>query len=78
MYFNNPLRKRGLKLYKKIFRIFVDSFYVFFIVRVFIVIKYSTTANQLYYYEMHYYERPNESNGPLFYSFFDQVLSEQC
>ena len=27
---------------------------------------------------MHYYERPNESNGPLFYSFFDQVSSEQC
>ena len=25
-----------------------------------------------------YYERPNESNRPLFYSFFDQVLSEQC
>ena len=31
MYANILLRKRGLKLYKKIFRIFVDSFLVFFI-----------------------------------------------
>ena len=30
MYVNNLLRKRGLKLYKKIFRIFVDSFLVFY------------------------------------------------
>ena len=45
MYVNNLLRKKGLKIYKKIFRSLVDS--LFFIVRVFIVIKYSTTANQL-------------------------------
>ena len=42
MYVNNLLRKRGLKLCKKIFRIFVDSFLVFLLLRVFIVIKYST------------------------------------
>ena len=41
MYINNLLRKRGLKLYQNIFRIFVDSF-------LFIgpIIKYSTTTNQ--------------------------------
>ena len=39
MYINNLLRKRGLKICKKIFRIFVD-FLLFVIVRVFIVIKY--------------------------------------
>ena len=39
--------KKGLETLQKIFRIFVDSFLVFFVVRVFKVIKYSTTINQL-------------------------------
>ena len=46
MYGNNLLRKRGLKLYKKKLEILsIPS--QFFIVRAFIVIKYSTTTNQL-------------------------------
>ena len=46
MYVNNLLRKRGLKIYKNYFD-FLSISSKFFIVRVFIVIKYSTTANQL-------------------------------
>ena len=48
MYVNNLLRKRGLKLYKKYFE-FLSIPSKFFKVRVFRVIKYSTTANQLKY-----------------------------
>ena len=47
MYVKNLLRKMDLKLCKKIFRMFVDSFKIFFVVRKFVVIKYLTTANQL-------------------------------
>ena len=40
------VEKKGFETLQKIFRIFAISS-EFFIVRVFIVIKYSTTANQL-------------------------------
>ena len=46
MYVNNLLRKKSLKLYKKYFE-FLSIPSKFFIVRVFIVIKYLTTTNQL-------------------------------
>ena len=39
--------EEGLETLQKIFRIFVDSFLVFFTVRVFMVIKYSTATCQL-------------------------------
>ena len=47
MYVNKLVRKGGLKLYKKNISKFCQFFLSFFIVRGFIVIKYSTTANQL-------------------------------
>ena len=46
MYVNNLVRKRNLKLYKKYFE-FLSISSKLFIVRVFIVIKYLTNANQL-------------------------------
>ena len=44
---NNLLRKRDLKLYKKNISNFCRFLLSFFIVRIFIVIKYSTTTCQL-------------------------------
>ena len=47
MHVNNLLRKRGLKIYKKNISNFCRFLLNFFIVRVSIVTKYWTTANQL-------------------------------
>ena len=47
MYVNYLLKKRGLKLYKKNILNFCQFLLSLSIVRVFIVIKYSTTVNQL-------------------------------
>ena len=47
MYVDDLLREMGLKLYKKIYFEFLSIPSKFFAVRVFIVIKYLATANQL-------------------------------
>ena len=47
MYVNSLLRKRGLKLYKKKYFEFYRFLPSFFIVRIFKIIEYSKTANQL-------------------------------